>query len=134
MIYGKIFQVYNFMKKVQQFQTALQEIDIFLKTEKYIVLPEKFEPKSPYDKRFFVLRSDFYDRDGIAISKWFFQISVRVMVQGKDHPDEWDCEDSYSLVHIVPNNKEYIVRLDVHPKDLLSHRHHDDTESIMNNP
>lgn len=116
------------MKKTQEFQTTKQEIETFLQTEKHIILPEKFEPKNPYDKRFFVLRSDFYDRDGVAISKWFFQISVRVMIQGKDHPDEWDCEDSYSLVHIVPHDKEYILRLDVQPKDLLSHRHHDNTE------
>ncbi len=116
------------MKKTQPFQTTLQEIDTFLKTEKYIILPEKFEPRSKEDKRYFVLRSDFYNADDVIIPQWFFQISVRVMVPGKDHPDEWDCEDSYSLAHIVPNDKEYIVRLDVHPKDLLSHQHHDNTD------
>lgn len=115
------------MKKHQLFQTTSQEIETFLKTEKYIILPDKFVPRSPYDKRYFIIKSDFYDSNDSVIPQWFFQLTAKAMVQGKNDPDEWDCHDSYSLFHIVLHDKESIIRLDVHPKDLLSHQHHDNT-------
>ena len=72
------------MKKHQPFQTTSQEIDTFLKTEKYIILPNKFVPRSPYDKRYFIIKSDFYDSNDSVIPQWFFQLTAKAMVQGKD--------------------------------------------------
>ena len=102
------------MGKKITLKTTQEQLNAFIDTPKKIVIDQTFEQR-PKDKRYYEIKCDILDADGISIPNWSFKICVRPITID-------DCQDTYGIYHQLNGKNESVLRLDVHHREKVGHK------------